>query len=343
MGDDLMVRIDVVGHASRRWRGASTPAEADRLNQQLSEARAQNIRAVVEAIVKKELPGISIEVPGRGVGSREPFPTAGEDNAAVDRSVVVSIDLTNVNTGSRIERRPIRIYMPSKFWTLKVLSMTGASGIGARGTFMRIAIKNPFTGRQLKMAGYLFGGAFSPNPKDLFQFDSDPKKNPKDFDKPVGNEVTFETDEAEDFSYWVGSENGQWVRVVHDKIGLVRKREFTFLQFTRLDDYHPGSLVFEYEKGWSLPAVNISVVSGVLKVEGDVPSDYVDDTTLVTVPKVDVHPYYDGLLLSFPTGKAGLNDLTSTDRQRLTDFATNKSRNIRVFAELGYKVTNPRP
>jgi outer membrane protein OmpA-like peptidoglycan-associated protein len=56
MGDDLVVRIDVVGHASRRWRGAKTPAEAEQLNQQLSEARAQNIRKVVEAIVKKELP-----------------------------------------------------------------------------------------------------------------------------------------------------------------------------------------------------------------------------------------------------------------------------------------------
>jgi hypothetical protein len=218
--------------------------------------------------------------------------------------------------------------------------MTGGSGMGAKGTFMRIAIKNPFTGRQLEMRGYLFGGAFSPSPKDLFQFDGDPKKNPKDLDKPVGNEVTFQTDEAENFSYWG---NGQSVRLVHDKIGLIRKRELTFLQFTRLHDYHPGSLVFEYEKGWSLPALNISVVSGYLKVEGDVPSDYVDDTTMVTVPKVDVRHNYDGLLLSFPTEKSGLNDLTSRDRQRLTDFATNKSRAIRALAESGVAVTNPRP
>jgi hypothetical protein len=38
MGDDLVVRIDVVGHANRRWRSAKTPAEAEQLNQQLSEA-----------------------------------------------------------------------------------------------------------------------------------------------------------------------------------------------------------------------------------------------------------------------------------------------------------------
>jgi hypothetical protein len=37
MGDELVVRIDVVGHASKRWRAARTNEEADRLNQQLSE------------------------------------------------------------------------------------------------------------------------------------------------------------------------------------------------------------------------------------------------------------------------------------------------------------------
>jgi hypothetical protein len=343
MGDELIVRIDVVGHASRRWRGARTPAEAEQLNQQLSEARAQSIRRAVEAIVKTELPGIPIEVPARGVGSRQPFATASEDNAAVDRSVVVTIDVAHVQTGSKVERRPTRIYTPSKFWMLKVLTVMGGSGIGAKGTFMRIAIKNPFTGRQLKMAGYLFGGAFSPSPKDLFQFDADKNQNPKDLDKPIGDEVNFQTDEAEDFGYWVGSEDGQFVRVVHNKLGLIRKRELTFLQFTRLDDYHPGSLVFEYEKGWSLPALNISVVSGFLKVEGDVPSDYVDGTKLVTVPKVDVRQNYDGLLLSFPTGESGLNNLTSRDRQRLTDFATNKSRGIRALVEVGLGLANPRP
>jgi hypothetical protein len=179
----------------------------------------------------------------------------------------------------------------------------------------------------------------------VFQFDVDPKHppNPKDFDKAVGDEVTFHTENAEDLSYWVGSENGQWVRVIHTKIGPIRKLDTTFLQFTRLDDYHPGSLVFEYKKGWSLPAAKGSIVAGILKVEGDVPSDYVDDTKMVTVPKVDVHHNYDGLLLSFPTGKSGVDDLTGDDRQQLTDFATNKSRAIRALSKVGLTVVNPRP
>ena len=50
---ELKVRVTVVGRASRRWRGAPSPTEADRLNQALSEARAQNLRKPVEDILKK--------------------------------------------------------------------------------------------------------------------------------------------------------------------------------------------------------------------------------------------------------------------------------------------------
>ena len=57
---------------------------------------------------------------------------------------------------------------------------------------------------------------------------------------------------------------------------------------------------------------------------------------MVEVPTERVSHHYDGLLLSFPTEKAGLNDLTAKDRERLTNFVTNKARNIAVFADSGY-------
>jgi hypothetical protein len=46
-----------------------------------------------EAVVRRELPNLSIAVPSKGVGIHEPFPTAGEDNAAIDRSVLVTVEL----------------------------------------------------------------------------------------------------------------------------------------------------------------------------------------------------------------------------------------------------------
>jgi len=60
----LIVRVRVEGRASRRWRGAANQAEADKLNKALSEARAQNLRKPVIDILKKQLPGVTIEVPG---------------------------------------------------------------------------------------------------------------------------------------------------------------------------------------------------------------------------------------------------------------------------------------
>ena len=84
--------------------------------------------------------------------------------------------------------------------------------------------------------------------------------------------------------------------MVNAGIGLIRKRETTFLQFTSLDT-EPGSLVFEYSKGWSLPKLDLGVE------------------------------------------KAGLNDLTTKDRERLTDFVTNKARAIAALAGSGFVVS----
>jgi hypothetical protein len=340
MHNELVVRIEVVGHASKRWRAARTKEEADRLNQQLSEARAANIRKVVEEIVRKELPNISIEVPGWGVGSRDPFPTAGEDNAAVDRSVVVGISLDGVETGERTESRPAKIYTPSRFWTFRVLAQVGATTIGAKAVFMRIGIKSNATGRELVMSGWLFGGGFGFMKKDLFQTDNLDRKSLQKIFKPVGMEVTFQTNGAKDFDYFVGDDNGQSVRVIHGGLGVVRKRETTLFQFRNLEI---PSLVYEWTKGWTTVTLNPSVVSGTLTVEGPVPDDYVVSTRMVTVPTMISRPDYDALLLSFPTGRSGFTDLAPRDRQQLIDFATWKARTIRSFAELGDKITNPRP
>jgi hypothetical protein len=91
--------------------------------------------------------------------------------------------------------------------------------------------------------------------------------------------------------------------------------------------------VFEYEKGWSLPTYDLSVVAGVLKVEGDIPTDYVASTTMESIPSQNIRHNYDGLLVSFPTGKAGLHDLTNQDQKRLTEFVTNKAHEIAALSK----------
>lgn len=341
--DNLIVRITVVGHASQRWRNAGSAAEADSLNQQLSEFRADNVRRLVEDIVRRELPGFKIEVPGRGAGSREGFPVASENNAAINRSVVVSIDLTTTQPQSNTQSRPIRLYAPSKFWRLQVLEYVGGSLFGGRNAHIRISIENIWTGRELIMSGFVYGGSFDPDPKHVFNPDVDVKTRPTDLLKPFSKKIALETDNAEDFSYWTGSSNSQMVRVVHDQVGVVRKVSTTFLQFTGLHTYSPGSLVFEWKKGWTLGTLNISVATGSLQVEGDVPSDYVGSTRMVTIDSVSRHNNFDALVVSFPTGKSSLHDLTVDDQKRLTDFATNKSRAIAAIAQSGFGVSNATP
>jgi hypothetical protein len=63
-------------------------------------------------------------------------------------------------------------------------------------------------------------------------------------------------------------------------------------------------------------------------------------TDLVRIQQA--HPDYTGLLVSFPTGKADLGDLTSGERKGLADFVTNRARTIAAFASSA-KVTSLRP
>jgi hypothetical protein len=194
---------------------------------------------------------------------------------------------------------------------------------------MTVKVRNFTTGRELTLAGALHGGEAA---LKLWGFN---KNNPAL--AQIGDEVTFSTAEAHDFEYFVGTENGQWVQMVHAAVGAVRKRDTNALKFTRLDT-HPDDLVFEYKKGWTLITAEFGVVSGILKVRGPVPSNYIDGFDLVPVPNIRTQSFFDGLLLSFPTGKAGLSDLTARDRERLTDFVTNKARNIAAFVQTGYAV-----
>jgi hypothetical protein len=211
MGDPksggLAVRISTIGHASPRWKGAKNPTEADHLNQRLSELRADNVSKAVAELLKSELPRLPIEVPSKGVGSRERFPTASEDNAAVDRSVLITVELTTTNPSYKFQPRgPQRIYVPSKIWTLEVRALSKGAALGYVQIFLRIALRNPYSGKEITLAGWLAGGGSAMNLKDSFKV-SKTRQNPS---KPVGRKVSYFTREAMDFDDWrsVGARMG---------------------------------------------------------------------------------------------------------------------------------------
>lgn len=340
----LSVRITAVGHASRRWTSASNTTEANRLNQLLSEVRAQNIRKTVEDIVKRELPSLPIETPAKGVGSREPFPTASEDDAAVDRCVVVMVDLIATSEGLKpVSRPPHRIYTPSTSWAVKVVSMFGGNAMGARAVFLRVVLRNLFSGREITLSGKLVGGALTlPKASNRFKFDKiDPAQLAR---HQIGGQVRFTTRESMDFEEWTRSP--QTVRLAHSLVKTgITKSATTFLQFLSVDT-DPDSMVFDLKKlGFSLdwPDFELSTVAGDLTLEGDNPGDSMlipTPTDNVWTPNVSHRNH--GLLVSFPTGKARLQDLTQGQREQLTGFVMQQIRTVGVLAET-FNVSSPVP
>jgi hypothetical protein len=323
---DLAVRINVVGHASPRWKSAKSAAEADILNQRLSEARAKNALRAVESILKKELPGLPIIVPSKGVGSHERFPTASEDNAAIDRSVLITVELTTTRPGYKFQpRAPRRVYVPSKVWTLKVLSMVRGAGLGIVIIHLKVSLRNPYTGKQAILSGWLGGGGAAMSPKDSFKFD---RNNPSL--TQVGREVSFTTSEALDFD----DLSSLTARLGKVEVGVLLSTKHTYLTFPGLDT-SPDMLFFD-EKwiGFTWLKADAYVVGGKLDREGPNPGDYLElPSPDDIIPTQTTDRLNDGLLLSFPTGKAELHNLTQKDNQDLREFVTNKARAIAALSE----------
>jgi hypothetical protein len=151
-----------------------------------------------------------------------------------------------------------------------------------------------------------------------------------------------------DFEDWigVGKDKGQSVRLVHAHVKTgVTKTETTFLQFLHID-HDPDMLPFEltpFKFSLAVPDVENTVLTGKLFLEGKSPGDFVETSGGSDLVRIqEVRPNYTGLLVSFPTGKADLHDLTKEERKRLTDFVTNRARVIAAYASSN-KVTNPRP
>jgi hypothetical protein len=333
----VAIRITAEGHASRRWKSARTVDEASRLNWALSDRRANTIHTEVTRIVKGLKPSFPIASAEKGVGSSQPFPTASEDNAAVDRCVLVMVDLVwTVSTVKLKPRPPRQIYAPSTFWELKIADLVGASA-GVRGSFLRIKLRNPFTKRELSLAGYIAGGDLAIGPstfknKPVNPFKLDKRQLPTG---QVGHEVTFETAQM-DFEDWINGGTGQWVRLVHSHLKTgITKSLASFLQFLGVDTY-PDSLVFDLTKlglGLSVPEVDVQVQVGWLTPENS-PSDFVlTQMSPDVIPSLSTHRFGDGILLSFPTGKSGLQDLTARQRHQLIDYVTLKIHNISALAD----------
>lgn len=315
------IRITVVGHASARWRGARNPDEANRLNDALSNRRADNVRAFVEQILRRQLPGVPIlpgssPAPGQhptglqagsyGVGSRQPVaPSANpKENDPRNRSVQILIELTTTQHGvNQVSLAPKHINARTDNWYGKVLSLKGAA-IGAAGYRLEMTIRNPLSNKLATYAAYLGGGGVG-GPAWLSGSD-------------LEDEFSFTTDHAMGF----GDFDGQWIRVerVGGSFGVEIMR--AYLTFVGLGD---GAAMLRFQKstgfGLKRPDAEGFVASGKLSLQGQNPGDWYEvDGGTDTVPFAVDHNVEDGMILTFPTGKASMRDIKAAEKTRLSDF-----------------------
>jgi hypothetical protein len=339
---NLAVRVEVVGHASPRWRGARNAVEAARLNQALSEARAKNVRVGIEQILKREIPNLPIQVPAKGVGSTQLFPTASEDNAAVDRSVVLTIDLVTTDQSYAARPKPPRrIYTPSRVWTFSVLSMTTTGGIGYVQIFLKIGLRNPFSGKTALFSGWLAGGGGAKSVKDSFKISRDKPS----LDQIVGKSINFTVAEPMDFEDWSHGGPGQVefkglearLGKVEVKFGLKTKMTYLVFPWVKTD---PDMLIFDSKPfGIGLLGAESYLVYGKLHMVEN-PGDFLElPSPDDLVPVTTRHSNNDALLISFPTGKSQLSDLSEMERKKLREFTINKARAIDALSK-SYQLTS---
>ena len=318
---DLSVRVTAVGHASSRWRSAQTREDADRNNQLLSERRANNVRNFVETILKRELPDdIHVGVSPQGVGNKKPLmPERPVDDFAINRSVVVTIDITTIHQALNLIPGKKRINARTKHWSLRVLGFA-RMGFGLNVGVVTIALKNQVTGKEMEGKAEIMGGgtpAMSKKRPDLSKLL-----------KPIGKEVYFTSREAMGFDdfHRTALNTGKL------KVKIVYGNEMTYIKFPFLH-HDPDLLVFDYDQGWGWSADAFDM-SGQLFLYGTNPGDYYEVDTIDDVIQIPRNQSVDdGLMISFATGMADMHSLTSGDRRRLEDFARTKARTIAALAE----------
>jgi hypothetical protein len=206
-------RVRVVAHASPRWTAAPDAKQADQLNLELSQRRADEVGHQVERLLATHLPTGStvsvqtsadmqddtVNVDVEAHGSRDTLREArGDraDNARLRRRVDVFVSSNQVITGAAGASRKL-LHRPtaSNFWHVRVGLVAGGSA-GAAGYLLVLSLTNDNTGETMDGKAWTAGGgpkaslgaAYSLSDATGFM-----TKDPIDFEDFEGKWVTYES------------------------------------------------------------------------------------------------------------------------------------------------------
>lgn len=301
-------RIRIVAHASPRWRGAPNAAEADRLNLELSQHRADEVRDRVERLLayhmvagasvavdtKVEPPEDTVGMQSEARGSRETLVEAGgnrADNAPQYRRVDVIVESNQRVSGTAGASRPL-LTRPtaSQFWHVSVDVSAGGS-IGLAGSMLALTLHNDLSGQRMTGKVWAAGGGPKASLGTSMSIWSDP--------------TGFSTDEPVNFEDF----DGMWVRYTTAGVNFFIGYEKSYLSFVGM-----GSDAQSIDVGgWNTGTVGIggSVVAGPLYLDGSYPPTElpIEGTDTMLVPYERTESGEDLHRVLFPTGEWTLPDV----------------------------------
>lgn len=302
-------RVQIIAHASPRWRGAQNAPDADRRNLELSQRRAEAVRWEVENLLAQHLgTGASVDVDVTVVdeddtvgvktearGSRDTLPEArGDrfDDAQQRRRVDVIVDSSQRVSGVAEAGRPL-LTLPtaSKFWHVSV-DLEAGGAVGAAGSLLTLTLTNDRTGQTMEGRVWALGGGPKASIGASASIWSDP--------------TGFSTDAPLNFSDF----DGTWVRYTTLGINLLFiGYEKSYISFVGLGS---GAQSIDVG-GWNTGTAGIggSVVAGKLSLVGPYPPTRIpiEDSDKVSVPYERTESGKDVHRVLFATESATLSDL----------------------------------
>jgi hypothetical protein len=178
-----LVQVHIAGHASPRWRGADSARESDDRNAELSEARAQAVKAEIEAVVRDALPDHDLAfrydyspadphnepsgviVGTESQGSNVTLGEAGDRGRTANdpemRRVDVFVDLSSFTDTARSQEVEETHQEPTatRDWAVKV-ALSAKVQLGAGVGYINIKLKNCSTDEEVIGHGWFsVGGA----------------------------------------------------------------------------------------------------------------------------------------------------------------------------------------
>ncbi|MDT3437436.1 DUF4157 domain-containing protein [Haloarcula sp. 1CSR25-25] len=331
------VGVTVTGHASPRWRSASSGPQADKLNLELSQKREKAVLNRVEQLFRDALPnhevvfGYSqqtsfdtdlfnppapIDVESSAVGSQQTLQEAGKDarraNAASLRRVDLTITLYDaidtIQTAKIQEKQ--RVSGATRDWAIKIGTGMEVEAFAGGGGF-RFRLKNRKTNQKVEGTGtYGVVGAGASVPVPTFStggYENFSTKQPANF-----NDFDYKTFliEAHGFNALLGG--WEWSSMV-------------------ILDLPGGDVLGIDVGGFAVGGAGInlgSVKTGVMWLKGDPPNTYLadvisDEKNYFTSENIEEKPH----TVLFETGEA---KIPPDQDQLLRDFVYSAVENYRA-------------